>query len=149
MPVFFTTKPNMQWRNLSHLILRRLLRRQCSVACEAPTPLSFWAAINLLFFGAFTSQESTHQTPKRSWSLRLVRIKKNFKSSRRVFAYSKPAQSAEIFLAVEKSQPFNSSKTLAKAMLRCERKGFLFASFWAASVSWNATIREESPCHPR
>ena len=45
------------------------------------------------------------------------------------FAYSKPAQNAEIFHAVEKSQPFNSSKTLAKAMLRCEREGFLFASF--------------------
>ena len=70
---------------------------------------SSWAEIKLLFFGAFTSHESTDQVPKRSWNLRLVGIKKNFKRKRRVFANSKPAQSAEIFRVAEKSKLFNQN----------------------------------------
>ena len=79
--------------------LQRLNHRR-PYCLRSPTPLRhILSEINLILLRRATSQESTHQTPKRSWSLRLVRIKKNFKSSRRVFAYSKPAQSAEIFLA--------------------------------------------------
>ena len=48
-------------------------------------------------FEEYSSHESTDQVPKPSWNLRLVR-KKNFKRSRRAFATSKPAISAEIFL---------------------------------------------------
>ena len=75
------------------------LSKPCPYCLRSPTPLRhILSEINLILLRRATSQESTHQTPKRSWSLRLVRIKKNFKSSRRVLAYSKSAQNAEIFL---------------------------------------------------
>ena len=54
--------------------------------------------ISYLDFEVSASQESTHQTPKPlGWSLRLVRILKNFKRSRRAFADSKPAQERRNF----------------------------------------------------
>ena len=60
------------------------------------------------FFVAFASHESTHQTPSGA-EFAFGAYKKNFKRLRLAFANSKPAQSAEIFLAQddEKVKPFS------------------------------------------
>ena len=60
---------------------------------------SSWAEIKLLFFGAFTSLGEYRPNSQAKLEFAFGRYKEKFQAKKRVFAFSKPAKNAEIFLA--------------------------------------------------